>query len=426
MLELEGYEQLRPPEQTVRTEHVSKPQPESDPVDIWEMNTPFMCKSGVSDDQPRLKHRFVAFSGGDDSLALAHYAMENDLADIVLHFATGSSIPENIDYVRSICEEHQWPLMIIKSPMPFDLFAYRYGFVGPDRHRMAYNYLKGRQLGALERHRPGDIKVISGVRKAESSERKLNIDAEVEYATPDGNFRGWWISPLIDKSDNWVHEYREKHGLRRNPVATKINRSGDCQCMAYGARFSELTNIAAEYPDMAEWLQNVERRTQEYRGRVKLFEDRFPDIYETVDNLRDKSRPKPMRLTVLQEYDPETFEEIVAIPTKRAIQRGRMMPTSYIGHGGVSSDDMKELTAETDCGQKTLCQNCGDGCPNLHSVVEEKTQQAKRTLGINRSQDEFTQADLIDDLEEPEDSHQIIEDADTETEQTEETTLMAF
>lgn len=418
MIELTGYQDIEPPSETIRTEHVEKPKPDRGPVDIYEMQTGcFMRRSGVDKDDVtnRLKHRYVLFSGGDDSLALTHYAMSNGLADVVLHLDTGTAIPENISYIRNLCAEYQWPLQIIKSPMPFSLMAYRYGFPGPDRHDIPYNYLKGRQLAALSRHRAGDIHLISGVRTAESEKRKINISAEVQYAdqSQDDNFSGWWVSPFIDKSGKWVKEYREDHSLPRNPVADNINRSGDCQCLAYGARFSELVNIESEYPAMAEWLRNVERRTMEYRGRVALLEQLHPDIYSKVDSIRDQSLPKPMRMTVLKQQFSSAYRDIVEITTERAIKEGKTMETCYLGHGGVSSDDMNQLKAEQNIEQESLCQNCGDGCPALNSVVEEKTEQARRDLNKESGETaDIEQQNLVDDMPSLEKAHQIIEQAE--------------
>ena len=135
-----------------------------------------------------------------------------------------------------------------------------------------------------------------------------------------------------------------------------------------------------------------------------------------------------MRLTLLKDHAPEVYEDIVDITTQRAIQQGKTMPTCYIGHGGVSSDDMKQLNAESDCNQETLCSTCGDGCPNLHSIVEEKTEQARKRVKESNDNPSIEQTPLVDDFVASPDSHQIIEDAeDNTTEQhTERVTIDAF
>ncbi|SEO99811.1 Phosphoadenosine phosphosulfate reductase family protein [Halorientalis persicus] len=387
MIELDGYEEIGPPEETVQSEHLSKPEPSSDPVDIWEISR-VLDTSGVGGG----KDRAVLFSGGDDSLALTHLAMENDMADFVIHLATNSSLPANIDYVREICKKFNWPFFIISSPMPFDLFAYRYAFPGPSLHRQAYIYFKGRQLGYFSRHRAGGVKYFSGVRRLESDRRMENIEAEVQYEDPSngGNFRGWWLSPLIDKSDEWVAKYRGRHNLPRNPVARKIHRSGDCFCLAYGHRDEELVNLQAKFPDHAEWLLNTEQRVQEYRGRVYLLEDEHPDIYEEVSSLRKQTKPNPMRLTVLKNEYPGIFDSIAAVDKEQAIQRGRLDETCYIGHGGMSHTDLRERIADADSCQQTLCETCQGRASQVAASVKRRQQEAAAALEENTIQQTIT------------------------------------
>lgn len=372
MIQMPTYD-IEPPAETVRTPHVEKPEPQSEPSTIYELSHLLKTTDGHGVD------RAVLFSGGDDSLALTHYVMEQRNADFVIHLATNSAIPENIDYVRETCKEHGWPYAIISSPMPLDIFAYRYGFCGPSAHSLAYNAFKGRQLGYFYRQRDGGVKLFSGVRRLESERRMKNIEAEVEYAdVSDGsNFSGWWLSPLYDKSDDWVEAYREKHDLRQNPVSAKIHRSGDCQCLAYGNRTEELIMIEAEYPDFAEWLLNVEARVQEYRGRVYHLEDEHPDVAVQVNDIRKQTRPHPMKLTVLKEEYPDIYDEIVGFSVEDARLRGQMEPTSYIGHGGLSSKELRDLVNAADTDQQTLCETCStDLCPSLATSVQQNIEQA--------------------------------------------------
>lgn len=374
MIKMDEYA-IAPPPEAIQSETLEKPQPNSEPLDILESDRILEVPNGLGE-----KTDAVLFSGGDDSLALTHLAMEQGWADIVIHLETNSSIPENLDYVREVCETYCWPLLIIASPMKLDTMAYRYGFCGPSQHTMAYNYFKGRQLGHFYRKKHGNVKYLSGVRKLESDRRMENIEAEVQYesTTDSGNFTGWWVSPLIEKSDSWITQYREEHKLAQNPVATKIHRSGDCQCLAYGSRQEELIMLEAEYPDFAAWLLNVEKRVQEYRGRVMLLEESYPDVAAQVDSLRTDTRPYPMRLSVLKDHFPQVFDQVVDVPAETAILKGQTDPTSYIGHGGLSSKELRDLTASADASQQTLCESCGDPCYTLSPAVEANVEEAKK------------------------------------------------
>jgi 3'-phosphoadenosine 5'-phosphosulfate sulfotransferase (PAPS reductase)/FAD synthetase len=372
-----GYEEIGPPDDAVETPLVEKPEPESDPLSIFEVGVLDTSEVGGGVD------RAVLFSGGDDSLALTHMAMEQSWADIVIHLATNSGVPENIDYVRHVCQKYQWPLIILGSPMPLDLFAYRYGFPGSGCHTMAFNYFKGRQLSYFESHRRGDMKFFSGVRRLESDRRMQNIEGEVEYesSSDGGNFDGWWLSPLIDKSDEWVTRYRNIHDLPRNSIAKRLHRSGDCHCLAFGHRDEELTLLQAEYPDFAEWLLNVEQRVQEYRGRVAILEEEYPSIAADVEARREEFEPYPMRLTVLNSAHPSVYEDIVDVGAERAILTGRRDETNYIGHGGLSSAELRSKIASADVCQQTLCETCQGPATSISQSVQRGVQEAEETIG---------------------------------------------
>lgn len=193
----------------------------------------------------------------------------------------------------------------------------------------------------------------------------------------------------MDKSDSWIHEYQKKHDLPRNPVAEKIHRSGDCQCLAFGSRGTELTLIEAEYPKFGRWLRNVETRVQEYRGRVNLFEERYPTIYEDVDDRRKNERPNPMRLTILKEHYPDVFHDIVAVDTNTAIAKGRTDHTNYIGHGGLSSRELRTLVSQADSSQQTLCETCSGTSDSI--VPSVKRQQDK---ALSHTEQELIQTTL--------------------------------
>jgi 3'-phosphoadenosine 5'-phosphosulfate sulfotransferase (PAPS reductase)/FAD synthetase len=384
MIELPTYD-IAPPDEAVRTPTIQKPTPDSDELDILEMNqilAPF--------------DRAVLFSCGDDSLALTHYAFENDLVDVAIHLDTGSSIPANIDYVREVCRENCWPLILISSPMPFDTFAMRYGFPGASCHTMAYHAFKGRQLGYINTQTDGSLKFLSGVRTDESDRRMKNITAEVQYADDTNNFDGWWVSPMMDWSDDQIATYREEHDLRRNPVAEKIHRSGDCSCLAYGHRDEELILLQSEYPDFAEWLLNVENRVAEYRGRVFHLEDAYPEVADAVQEIRTDTRPYPMRLSVLKDHYPDVYDDIVAVDAADARARGKTDETSYIGHGGMSSQDLRSLMADADISQQTLCENCGSPADSLAASVERNIEAAADAINTDPSGHSTTQVKLTE------------------------------
>jgi len=381
MIELPELD-ITPPEKAVQTDAIDKPSPSSSSVYPFEIDR--ILSERLSSGRHEGLERAVLFSGGDDSLALAHYCIETlEAADFVIYLATNTSLPQNIDYVRDVCAEFNWPFAIINSPMTLPKLGYRYGFPGPDYHNVAFQYLKARQLQHVHQQMAPtkDIKFFSGVRRDESDRRLKNITAEVQYeSTSNGNFDGWWISPLLDMSDEEVHEYRTEHDLPRNPVASRIHRSGDCFCLAYGNRTEELLLLEAEYPEFAHWIKNVERRVGEYRGRLKFLAREYPSIKAELDVLRKETRPHPFRLTLLKNEYPDVFEWLVSIPADEAVGMGRTEATSYIGHGGMSSQELRAFVAEADISQETLCETCGGRAAELNGDVKRLQEQAQDSL----------------------------------------------
>jgi 3'-phosphoadenosine 5'-phosphosulfate sulfotransferase (PAPS reductase)/FAD synthetase len=214
---------------------------------------------------------YALFSGGDDSLAATHKVMTRDgtPVDRVLYLDTNTGVPENLEYVRDVCERYGWPLIVASAPISLYEFATgkgpgdrtSMGFPGPGAHSWAFRYFKERQIQHVAQQHE-DPRFYTRIRSHESERRMRTVDGERE--SRDG--RWTYVNPIHDWRDHEVTEYRECHGLPRNPVAESIGRSGDCYCGAFASRTEELVELEAEYPGHAAWLKECERRVQEVVG----------------------------------------------------------------------------------------------------------------------------------------------------------------
>lgn len=353
----------------ITTPPIPRPQPTSPRPDV---------EFESVEDVPPEMDRWVGFSGGNHSLGVTHWAMSNGHAHGVVYCDTGSGLAENLDYVRSVCSRHGWPLVVVPPRHIYEKPLLRYEPPGPDLHSMWFNLAKGDGWGTLQKQIDNSLKLVTGVWQGESDNRMKSITSEVQRE--EGNFRGWFISPFWKADDGEIEDYIDRHGLERNPCYSTIGRSGGCYCLAYAGRDEITLELAKHYPDHYHWIMNRERRMQEYRGRVHLFEDKFPSVYDHARNdLRKRGgTPYPMMHEVLRDDLPEYYEWVCDIPRRKAVLRAMQEHTCWLGHGGTSSKMLREAAAQADGDQTSIC----DTACNARSVmgvvpeVESATEEA--------------------------------------------------
>jgi 3'-phosphoadenosine 5'-phosphosulfate sulfotransferase (PAPS reductase)/FAD synthetase len=185
---------------------------------------------------------FCLFSGGSDSLVLAHRC--RDHYDELVHIDTGTAVPGVLDHVRQCAEDLGKPLRVMRHD--FDAFRLLVvggtdpsgkvwqplGFPGPAQHGRTYTRLKERMLEKLLREakegqpRSARILALSGIRRAESARRATRYPI-----TRRGSMV--FCNPLIEWTDKEMSDYRDEHDLRLSDVAALLHRSGECQCGCY-------------------------------------------------------------------------------------------------------------------------------------------------------------------------------------------------
>lgn len=200
---------------------------------------------------------FCLFSGGSDSLVLAHRC--RDHYDELVHIDTGTAVPGVQDHVRECAEDLGKPLRILAHD--FDAYGLLVlggtdptgkkweplGFPGPAQHGRAYTRLKERMLDRLLRDAKGGhprnsrVLALSGIRQAESARR-----ANRSPITRRGSLV--FTNPLIEWTNQEMADYRDQHDLRLSDVAALLHRSGECNCGAY-ADAEERGMLASLWPE---------------------------------------------------------------------------------------------------------------------------------------------------------------------------------
>lgn len=195
---------------------------------------------------------YVGYSGGDDSLATAHWCMTNIPGCKVFHMNTGIGVERTRAHVRKTCADFDWPLVEIRAKedcgQDYDALVLAHGFPGPAHHRKMYQRLKQRGIRELcrrskKRYTREKIAIFTGIRQDESLRRMGygNRVVNLEEAVVWGNPLYWWT-----KTD--CMRYIAKHNLPRNPVSVELGMSGECLCGAF-AHPGELSLIKIVCPE---------------------------------------------------------------------------------------------------------------------------------------------------------------------------------
>jgi 3'-phosphoadenosine 5'-phosphosulfate sulfotransferase (PAPS reductase)/FAD synthetase len=223
---------------------------------------------------------YCMFSGGNDSVAVAHRCRQHYQALFHIDTATGIEEDDTFSVKRHVREVARWlkkPLVIIPAGNAYEqmvLGGHRFtrgeragqiepghGFPGPGMHGKAYTRLKERQIEELVRrakrgaHRQASVLLLSGVRRAESRRRSKRMPL-----TEHGSAK--YVNPLIDWSALDMRAYRQQHGLPESQVANVLHRSGECQCGAFADAASERPLLELFFPRSFARIAALERRAE--------------------------------------------------------------------------------------------------------------------------------------------------------------------
>ena len=195
---------------------------------------------------------YVGFSGGNDSRAVVHWMMNNVPGCQPVHFNTGIGIEATRQYVRDTCADYGWKLTEIRAKedcgQDYDALVRRYGFPGPDGHRLMYQRLKERCVYELVKRvkvglpRRAKVLLATGIRNDESLIRMGYAGREVNKVRAQ-----IWANPLYWWPKEQRDSYNASSGMPRNPIADALGMSGECGCGAF-AHPGELARWSAVDP----------------------------------------------------------------------------------------------------------------------------------------------------------------------------------
>ena len=172
---------------------------------------------------------YIAFSGGKDSLVVAHLVSQKDNAIPMVYCDDELLYPEHVTYMNDAKARFGGRLRIVQGgglhrgwfrPWKSDTDWWR----NPHPSMEALRWVSERNVSPGElATRLGYDGVFLGLRRAESRRRSGILAASTGIAHLN---RVWYINPIIDWSDNNVWEYIKEHGLNYCPVYDRLFEIG--------------------------------------------------------------------------------------------------------------------------------------------------------------------------------------------------------
>lgn len=214
----------------------------------------------------------MMFSGGDDSLTTYHVAKELGIKlDAVIFGNTQTGIPDTTKFVIQEVYKNRDRLIEADAGDSYENYVTRKGFfgVGAMAHNYSYNILKNNHFKRVvsyhfrQRQQNFPILFINGARRMESERRKKTMISPYRFTPAFKN--NIWVNLINEWDKPDCKNYLEGNGIKRNPVAINLCRSGECMCGTMQSK-GDRKEASFFYPDWGKKLDSLERFVKEKHG----------------------------------------------------------------------------------------------------------------------------------------------------------------
>ena len=216
-------------------------------------------------------HIVSMVSGGKDSAASHFVAQELGLkVDLIIHGRTGCGIPETTEFVENYYGQLGPDLAISDAGTTYQDYVLRKGFFGKgiSAHGFSYRVLKAQPFRKTISHcirqgrRGVRILLLNGARSQESDNRKKNLAVTRRDPAAKNNI---WVNLIHDWSATERDDYLESRGVKINPVAKLLCRSGECMCGTMQTA-EQRKEAALFFPSWGKWLDGLEKEARRLHG----------------------------------------------------------------------------------------------------------------------------------------------------------------
>lgn len=203
----------------------------------------------------------LMFSGGDDSLATYEVCRRLGIRlDAVLHGYTRTGITETTAFALNTANKNGDRCLIADAGTAYVDYIIRKGFFGKglSAHAMSYHVLKATPFRkTVSRYfRKGRKKypvlLLCGARWQESRNRNRMKDNPISFDKAAPN--NIWLNLINDYTKDDCLSILD--GVRRNPVAVQLCRSGECMCGTMQSE-AEYQEAKAMYPDWGWYMDRI-------------------------------------------------------------------------------------------------------------------------------------------------------------------------
>ncbi len=233
---------------------------------------------------------YVLYSGGKDSGCVVDWTAKN----YPKMFKKGGAVFTNVGlgaqdtrkFVVEYCHRKNWKLTMT-WPIEKDRFYHvvlRHGWANVRNHKywmasLKYYNWRALMMEALDRGEKAAF--ISGVRKKESYARNRLKRFTKKPIDKDG--RLIFIKPFLYKNGIQLWNYYNENTLEKSPVYTWLNRSGECYCGAFLAKW-ELKMIEKYDPFAFESIKWLENQIELYGTKEAKLYARYGGFNSTGDS----------------------------------------------------------------------------------------------------------------------------------------------
>lgn len=186
-----------------------------------------------------LDNLYVLFSGGKDSVCVAHFIATNypKLFAGCVFTNTGLATNQTRKFVIDYCKEMGWKLHMTwpSENERYYKIVMNHGFARQGNHRLVMGYIKYHSWYYFLKEKitgGQNACFISGVRKKESKIRdkkrlftKTPVDTRSRYEI--------FVKPFLYKNGLQLWEYYNKYELKKSPAYEWLNKSGECLCGSF-------------------------------------------------------------------------------------------------------------------------------------------------------------------------------------------------